>query len=67
MNFEARRAAALVRLAHIAADAQQLRDILDKVKDVRSGNDWHGWARQIEHAHEDLRAAVGDVTRNAVV
>lgn len=67
MNFQGRRGAALAQLAHIAADAQLLRDILDKVKDVRGGNDWHGWARNIEHAYEDLRAAVAEVTRNAVV
>lgn len=66
-TFEARRTAALANLARMRAEIQLLADILERVRDVRSGENWHGWARQIEHAHEDLRVAVADVTRNAVI
>lgn len=66
-TFERRRAAALVQLARAQADLQMLVDLLGRVKDVRSGNDWHAWSRNIESAHDTLGAAVADVTRNAVV
>lgn len=65
-TFEGRRNAALANLGRMRADIQLLADILERVRDVRSGDSWHAWSRHIENAHEDLRRAVADVTRNAV-
>ena len=61
------RSAALTSLAHAQAHAATLHDLLTRVSDIREPDGGTTWRTDVERANEQLRRALAEVSRYAVI